>query len=106
MLRQLLKRDLIGTVGQCLARILMPLHEYSIASPRHRGSCQNRSQLPVTAGLIACSARPLHRMRGVEDYAVARVSHPVKGPHISHKIIVTKSRSTFSETKLRVSERP
>src|SRR5947207_7953307 len=99
MLRQLLERNLIGTVRQGTCRIVVDFHEDSIATDSHGGAGQYRRQFSVATGFIPSSTRSLHRMSGVEDDVIPRVAHPIQGSHISDQVVVAKCRSAFSEAE-------
>src|SRR6266446_4415421 len=83
----------------------MHFHKDAVASGRDGSTREHRRQFGIAGCRVPCSARPLHRVRRVEDYAITRLAHPIERAHIDDKIVVTESRAALREPEFFVAER-
>src|SRR5205807_9801345 len=83
----------------------MHFHKDAVASGRDGSTREHRRQFGIAGCRLPCSARPLHRVRRVEDYAITRLAHPIERAHIGDEIVVTESCAALHETEFFVAER-
>src|ERR1700686_3255248 len=82
----------------------MHFHKDAVASGRYGSTRQHRRQFGIAGRGVPCSAWPLHRVRGIENYAITRLAHPIERAHIRDEIVVTEGCATLRETKFFVAE--
>ena len=75
---ELVKRDLIGAIGERLAGIKMRFHEDTIASGRHCGPRQHGSEDAIASTGASQATGTLHGMRRIEHDAVSCLPNPIQ----------------------------
>src|SRR5262245_20429526 len=75
----------------------MCLNEDTICAGCYGRTSQDGRKLALATGLVATSARQLDRMSGVKNNREAKPLKDWDGAHVSHKIIIAKSRSAFRD---------
>ena len=90
----------VGTIAERGVRIWVGLEEQSIRARRHGATREHRRKFALATGLVAATARELHRMRCVEEHGPPGPAQQRNRPHVGDEVVVAEGRTPFGQEEL------